>query len=152
MPGWRNGRRKGLKKLSLQEETPEVDALKFGETLAGNADGNPEPSPDPEKGRGRCRDFTGAHLSRRCRYGEEKVQRTKAKAMCDENPLSVRVCGFDSRPGHQNIVTALADPRNTSHQMRIALSGRSFLTFRRPTRQAQRLCFREKHPKPEALC
>ena len=52
MPGWRNGRRKGLKKLSLQEETPEVDALKFGETLTGNAEGNPEPSPDP-KGSGK---------------------------------------------------------------------------------------------------
>jgi hypothetical protein len=88
MPGWRNGRRKGLKKLSLQEETPEVDALKFGETLTANAEGNPEPSPPLAE---RCRDLTGAHLRRRCRYGEEKVQRTKAKAMCDENPLSVRV-------------------------------------------------------------
>ena len=42
---WRNGRRNGLKKLSLQEETSGVDALKIGETLTGNADGNPEPSP-----------------------------------------------------------------------------------------------------------
>ena len=34
-----------LKSLSAPVEMPGVELLKFGETLTGRADGNPEPSP-----------------------------------------------------------------------------------------------------------
>lgn len=60
-------------KLSAQEEIPEVEELKIGETLTSNVDGNPEPSLyfnietcgfkykfDKEEYIRRCRDLTGS--------------------------------------------------------------------------------------------
>ncbi len=46
-----------LKSLSAPVEMPGVELLKFGETLTGHADCNPEPSPAlRDKFPGRCRD------------------------------------------------------------------------------------------------
>ena len=42
---WRNGRRRGLRKLSTWGEIPRVNGVKFGETSARNGGGNPELRP-----------------------------------------------------------------------------------------------------------
>ena len=42
--------RQTYEKLSALGETLGVEGIKFGETLTGNADGNPEPSPRQREG------------------------------------------------------------------------------------------------------
>ncbi|MDZ7880284.1 MAG: hypothetical protein U5L45_21590 [Saprospiraceae bacterium] len=39
-----NYRAKNIRNLSARSETTDVEPLKFGEVLTGQADGNPEPS------------------------------------------------------------------------------------------------------------
>lgn len=55
--------------MSAPLETLGVECVKFGETLTGNADGNPEPSPVM----GRCRDLT-AHT-----YGRNTMVKRKSR-------------------------------------------------------------------------
>jgi hypothetical protein len=42
LPGWRNGRRRGLNSLSTSEGNAGVNGVKVGEFLTGKADDNAE--------------------------------------------------------------------------------------------------------------